>query len=384
MNRQLVMLIALSTLVYAVMMGSRVAVTIAAVKITDSNAVVGVLVSMYSMMPMFFGLWMGRLIDRFGILRPIAGAAAVSLVGTLLPFMYPSVWTLGLASAANGLSFIITAMSLTNAGAQIGKVEDRTRNLSLIYLGNSAGMAIGPLVAGFGIDHFSYRGTFAMLALLPALSLALLGAWRHLMPGGRGTGKPPSGHPLDFLRNPQLRTLIMAHLMISVCMEAFYFGVPLHGTRAGLSASMIGTIISAAFVANFVSRSFVAMLIRQVGEATLVSAVFVIAGVSVASFAHFTLPAALMVTAAGVGICHGMAIPIITSIAFTASPPGRQGEISGVRTMMLNGSIAIMQMALGSLSTLVGIAPVMWAMGALGIGAARLVRKGVSAKRGDA
>lgn len=382
MNRQLVMLIALSTLVYAVMMGSKVAVTIAAVKLTDSNAVVGVLVSMYSMMPMFFGLWMGRLIDRFGILRPMAGAAAVSLVGMLLPFIYPSVWTLGLASAANGLSFIITAMSLTNAGAQIGKVEDRTRNLSLIYLGNSAGMAVGPLVAGFGIDHFSYRGTFAMLALLPALNLATLLTWRHLMPGGRGSGKPPSGHPLDFLRNAPLRSLIMAHLMISVSMEAFYFGVPLHGTRAGLSASMIGTIISAAFVANFVSRSFVAVLIRQIGEAAVISAVFVIAGVSVAAFAHFTLPAALMVTAAGVGICHGMAIPIITSISFTASPPGRQGEISGVRTMMLNGSVALMQVAVGSLSALVGIAPVMWAMGALGIGAVRLVRKGVSAQGG--
>lgn len=286
---------------------------------------------------------------------------------------------MGLASAANGLSFIITAMALTNAGAQIGKVEDRTRNLSLIDPGNSAGMALGPLVAGFGIDHFTWRGTFAMLAVLPALSLVLLATSRHLIPGGRGTGKPPSGHPLDFLRNPALRALIMAHLMISVTMEASHFAAPLHGTRAGLSASMIGTIISAAFVANFVSRSFVAVLMRQVGEAALVSAVFVIAGVSVAAFAHFTLPAALMVTAAGVGICHGMAIPIITSIAFTASPPGREGEISWRAhhdAERLGGADADgggrPERAGGHCAGDVG-------HGRVGIGAVRLVRQGVSA-----
>jgi hypothetical protein len=51
--------------------------------------------------------------------------------------------------------------------------------------------------------------------------------------------------------------------------------------------------------------------------------------------------------------------------------------------MMLNGSIAVMQVALGGLSALVGIAPVMWAMGALGIGAVRLVKKGVSAPGGS-
>ncbi len=383
MTMRLFVLIGLSMLTFGVMMGSRVAVTIAAVKITDSNAAVGVLVALYSMMPMLFGLWMGRLIDRFGMLRPLIGAVTISLVGTLLPFIHPSVWTLGIASAANGASFIMAAMSLTNAGAQVGAVEHRTRNLSLIYLGNSAGMAVGPLVAGFGIDHFTYRGTFAMLAVLPALSLAMLGAWGRLIPGTRGTGKPPTGHPLDFLRNPPLRSLMFSHLMVSVCMEAFYFAVPLHGTRAGLSASMIGMIISAAFVSNFVSRSFIAVLIRRYGETALVSTVFMIAGVSVASFAHFTLPAALMVAAAGVGICHGMAVPIITSITFTASPPGRQGEVSGVRTMMLNGSVALMQVAVGALSSLVGIAPVMWGMGAMAFAAARLVRKGVTAPRGD-
>lgn len=381
MKMRLFVMIGLSALTFALMMGSRVAVTIAALKITDSNAVVGMLVAMYSIPPMLFGLWLGRLIDRFGIRRPIAGAVVVGVVGTLLPFIHPGVWTLALASAANGLSFIVTAMALTNAGAQMGAIEHRTRNLSLLYLGNSAGMAVGPLLAGFGIDHFGYRGTFGVLALLPTLSLAMLGIWWHLIPGGRGSGTPPSGHPLDFLRDPALRALIMAHVMISVAIEAFYFTVPLHGARVGLSASMIGMIISVAFVANFLSRGFVALMIRQVGEAALASAVFVIAGVSVAAFAHFTLPAALMVAAAGVGICHGMAIPIITSVAYTASPPGRQGEVSGVRTMMLNGSIALMQVVLGGLSALVGIAPVMWGMGALAFAAARLVRRGVSARR---
>jgi MFS family permease len=374
---QLAFMIFLSMLVFAAGVGSRVAVSLATLHLTDSNLVTSLVVGLYSVLPIFLGIAVGRMVDRFGAARPIIGAVIVSLLGMLLPFAWPSVWSLCIAAAAQGIAFMAAAMSLTNAGAQIGTIEHRTRNLSWIFLGNSAGMAVGPLIAGFGIDHIGHRGTFLLLTALPALSLVMLFAARRLIPGGRGSNKPPAGNLMACLAEPRLRSLIIPQVMIGACMEAFYFIVPLHGTAVGLSATTIGTIISCAFVANFAIRSFMPMLLRMYSEVNLVIAMFLIAAVSIAPVGFFSSAGPLMLLAAGVGMCHGITMPVLMSMAFTASPPGRQGEVAGARSMLNYMSIGGTQVAVGAFSSLLGVGPVMWTVAAITCGAAWLMKRSV-------
>jgi MFS family permease len=360
-------LIAVSAFVYALMQGSRVAVTLSTMHLTGSTAITGMLMGVNALMPILIGIAVGRLIDRFGILRPMYATTALSLTGTLLPFVWPGVWTLALASASQGAAFVTAAVALSNAGAMIGRVEDRTRNIGLIYLGNSAGMAVGPLIAGLGIDHVGHRGTFALLAVLPAASMAVLFAMRHVMPGRTGSGKAPAGHLLDVLREGNLRNMLILQVLVSICLESFYFMVPLHGTQIGLSASMIGTVLSCAFVSNFASRTFLPPLVRRFGEVLMVAAVLVILALSVAPIGHATAAWQLMIMAWGTGICHGMVVPIMTSITFSASPRGREGEVSGMRSMTIATGAGITQLAGGVLIGVTGIAPVMWAMGGIAL-----------------
>ena len=374
---QLAFMILLSMLVFAAGVGSRVAVSLTTLHLTDSNLITSMVVGLYSVLPIFLGIPAGRLLDRFGSARPIVGTVIVSLIGMLLPFAWPSVWALCIAAAAQGIAFMAGATALTNAGALIGTPEHRTRNLSWIFLGNSAGMAVGPLIAGFGIDHIGHRGTFLLLTALPTLSLILLfAAWR-LIPGGRGSGRPPAGSLMACLAEPRLRSLIIPHVLIGGCMEAFYFVVPLHGTAVGLSATTIGTIISCAFVANFAIRSFMPMLLRLYSEVNLVVAMFVIAAVSIAPVGFFSSATPLMLLAAGVGMCHGITMPILLSMAFTASPPGRQGEVAGARSVLNYASIGGTQVAVGAFSGLVGIGPVMWTVAAITLGAAWYMKRNV-------
>ena len=103
---KLAVMIVLALLSYSAMMGSRVAISLTALKLTDSTLITGMLVAMFSVLPIFLGLSVGRLLDRFGLMRPIFGAMAVSMVGMLAPFIYPSVWTLAFSSAANGIAFM--------------------------------------------------------------------------------------------------------------------------------------------------------------------------------------------------------------------------------------------------------------------------------------
>ena len=381
---RLAMMIVLSLLAYSAMMGSRVAVSLTALKLTDSTLVIGALVGMFSLLPIFLGLSAGRLVDRFGLRRPLFGAGFATLAGLLLPFIWFNVWALGMSSAAVGAAFMMSALALTNAGALIGSVEQRTRNISWIFLGNSAGMALGPMMAGFGIDHIGHRATFLMLAALPALSVAIMALAQHLLPGGQGSGKPPSGHLLENLRSPHLRAMIFANVLISACLEVFYLFVPLHATRAGVSASVIGVIMSCAFVANFTTRSLMPVLLRRMGEGALLALMFCVAATSIALFSWFSAPAMLMALAAGVGLCHGVAVPILSSLIFTASPAGRQGEVAGVRAVLMSGTVGLAQLGAGGLSGVIGIAPVMALVAAFTFGGAWFVRTRTKVREADA
>ena len=153
---------------------------------------------------------------------------------------------------------------------------------------------------------------------------------------------------------------MVAQVLAGVCLEAFYFIVPLHGHHIGISASTIGVIITCAFISNCTTRALMPMLLRRNDERRMVAVVFCIAGLSILPFALFSHPLMLMLLAAGVGICHGVALPILSSLLYTASPEGRQGEVGGARTVFVNSAISLTQFMAGSLSGIIGIAPVTW------------------------
>jgi hypothetical protein len=55
---------------------------------------------------------------------------------------------------------------------------------------------------------------------------------------------------------------------------------------------------------------------------------------------------------------------MVMAALYAASPPGRQGEVVGVRTTMLNTSTTFMPLAFGAIGTALGMAPILWVMAA--------------------
>jgi len=264
-NARLLVLIVLSVLCYSVMMGGRLAISLTALKLTGSTATAGILMGIYAAVPIVVGLHAGRLIDRIGLRKPLVWTAALTLVGILLPGLWQGVPALAAASLINGFAFTIAAMALGNAAASLGTPEQRTSNIGWVFLGNSAGFALGPLMAGFGIDHLGHRASFLLLAALPAASLIMLGACMKQVPPGAMPARQqrPKGGLLRALNAPAMRPLVIVQVLAGSCLETFYFIVPLHGAQSGLSASTIGVITSCAFVSNCTSRMLVPVWFRH-------------------------------------------------------------------------------------------------------------------------
>jgi MFS family permease len=99
-------------------------------------------------------------------------------------------------------------------------------------------------------------------------------------------------------------------------------------------------------------------------------------GAAMAVFPLISSAPLLMVVAFVIGLAIGGTQPMIMSVLYNAAPPGRGGEVVGVRTFLLNLTQAGMPLLFGAVGATLGMTPVFWAMAA-----ALLVGGGVVSRR---
>ncbi|MGA8050660.1 MAG: MFS transporter, partial [Burkholderiales bacterium] len=180
--------------------------------------------------------------------------------------------------------------------------------------------------------------------------------------GHRGRGAVSAGGTLELLREPRLRAAFLVSGVLAMGWDLFSFALPIYGTRIGLSASTIGLVMGSFAGATFAVRLVLPALVHRLREWTVISSALLVAGGSFALFPVATEVATLIPLSFVLGIGLGSAQPMIMALLYAASPPGRQGEVVGVRTAMLSTSSTTLPLVFGALGTALGMAPVFWAM----------------------
>ena len=356
---------ALTVLAHMAFTGSRVTAALHALHLQATPLAVGVLMSLYALLPMVFGVAAGRLIDRIGAARPMAWSSAALAAGLLLPFAWPSLPALFLAATAIGTAFMVYHIALNNVVGAIGAPADRPRNFAWLALGFSTGGFCGPLLAGFSIDGVGYRLAFLLLAAFPAMACALLIAKRRALPSRGGTqAQAAERNVMDLLRQPQLRAAFLASGLLAMGWDLYTFVVPIHGSRIGLSASTIGVIMGSFAAATFAVRVAMPVLVRHVKEWPVIGAALAISGAAYSLFPFVTSVPLLMALSFVLGIGLGCSQPMIMSLLYAASPTGREGEVIGLRSMLLNLSHTVLPLVFGAVGSALGMGPVFWSMSA--------------------
>ncbi|MGH8765537.1 MAG: MFS transporter [Burkholderiales bacterium] len=345
--------------------GSRITVSLAAIKQGASPLTIGLLMSLYALIPMLLAVQGGRLVDRVGALRPILGAGCVMIVGLLLPFASHDLPILFGSAAVVGTGFMLQHIALNHVIGSIGEPADRAVNFSWFALGYATSGFFGPLIAGFSIDYLGPRGAFFLLAIPPVIGTSLLAWKRSMMPLQAHDMKGAAAHHggiLGLLRNPRLLPVFLFSGLLATGWDMYTFVIPIYGTRIGLSPSTIGIVMSSFALATFVVRLFMPTVSRRLSEWTVVCAALGIAGSAYSLFPFFTQVSALIALSFFLGLGLGCAQPMIMAALYSASPPGRQGEVVGLRTTMINASQTFMPLAFGAVGTALGMAPILWTM----------------------
>lgn len=379
-------IVAYSILNHSAFSGSRVAVALAGLELQASPFAIGLILSFYSLLPMFLSVAGGRWIDRVGLRQPMLWGTGLLTFAIAVPFLAWDIGSLYLSSVTVGLGFMAFHICSQKAAGDLGGEARRKENFSLLAIGYSVSGFIGPTMAGLSIDYLGHQVAFALLAVLPLLAGLLM--WRYPIAEIRSAGAqlaghlpaepaPPSGKVTELFENRELRRLFLAIVLISSCWDVHQFLVPLYGAQHGLSASSIGLVLGTYAGATFVIRLALPWLSRHFSEWRLILAAMWTAFGVYALYPWFpTLPFMLtlsFVLGLGLGVCQ----PMILSALHRSAPPGRIGEAVGLRMTLVSATQTFLPTSFGALGSAFGLAPMFIGMSLMVGGGAIFARRGL-------
>ncbi len=364
------LIVATCALIHAGFAGAKVVLPLHALHLGLEPFTVGVMVALWALCPMLIALYVGKLVDRVGPRKPMLAGTAGVVVALLVPFCFPGIVALYVMALAVGTAFQFFFVPTQGITGALGGPEDRARNYSLLAIGFSIASFLGPLIAGFSIDYLGFRLAYLMLAAPAAAALVLL-AWKgRLLPKAAvRTGKEEKkGSSFDLLRDGKLRDAIIASGLISIAWDLYLFYFPIYGHSIGLSASVIGIVISAFAFAVFAIRVSLPTLTRHWGEFQILLFAIGFAGAVFLLFPLFRDPWLLAAASFLLGLGCGVGQPMSMSLIYSLSPAGRSSEGAGLRVMFNHFTHLVVPIAFGGIGTIFGFAPVFVSCSALLIG----------------
>jgi MFS family permease len=361
--------------------GSRVLLSLFAIKLGASAFEIGLLIAISSLMQLLLGVTAGQASDRFGFRLPMIYGSVGGTLALLTPYFFPSVTGLYVSRFLTGSTFIFFMVSLQNLAASIDGPEKRASNLTTYSLGQAISGLLGPVAVGFAIDHTGHENSYLLLGALAFIPLLALGVLGKSVPGAPKKKKnEEKGRLIDLMRIPRLRRALLSGAMVFAAADLLNFYMPLYGHSIGLSASMIGIIIGAHSAAAFVVRLVMPRLLKLATEAQLMNYCLLASGFIFFLFPLFEHAWLLAAISFLLGLALGCGNPLSMILIYESSPQGRTGEALGLR-MSFNKVIQIgVPLLFGTLGSILGLVAVFWSNGLLLLASARVGAKGLDKK----
>jgi len=367
---------------HSAMAGLRMAGPLLALHEGWSALAVGVLMALFAVAPVMLALRAGRMADRYGYHRPVKLAVGFTLAGVLVALA--GTWL----DRGTQFAALCVAATLAGAGTNIGLIAiqrtagqaamdsvQRMRVFSWLGMAPSMSNVIGPVVAGFAIDAAGFRVAFAVLLLLPIVSLvAARRVPRSPPPAAR---QPRTGTAWDLLSLPGLKRLMLVNLLLSACWDVHTFAVPVLGHERGFSASTIGLVLGSFTLAVTGVRLIIPVLAHRMREVVVLRVAMVGTGLVFAGYPFVSSSWLMGALAMCLGVTLGSVQPMIMSGLHHLTPTARHGEAIALRSIVINLSSSVLPLVFGLAGAAVGVAALFWSVGsatAMGSWPARRLR----------
>jgi MFS family permease len=338
----------------------RVVLSLYVLKLGAEPLAIGMLASTFYVVPMLMAWLVGRASDRFGSRWPLTLSAACGAIGMALPFFVQQLPALYVAAALLGMSFVCNNVPLQNAVGIISGPTERTRNFSNFSLVGAVTNFVGPVFAGFSIDHSGHAVASVLTAALPLASVAVLLTMGGVLPRGSVRARAKAEGTKAGFFQPGVAANLVTSSIVVVGLDLYQFYLPVYAHSINLSASATGIVLGAFAAASFVVRVFMQWLVDHMSESRLLAYSFCIAAASIVLIPFYQDTVMLSVISFVFGLGMGLGQPLTIMLMFTSAAEGRSGEALGVRVTANNFSRAVVPAVFGVVGSAFGLAPLFW------------------------
>jgi MFS family permease len=351
--------------------GGRLSGSLYILKSGQAEIIMGLFMALFSVVPVFTGLSVGRWIDRVGAAKVMRFGIVFVFLGIMLPVVWLSVTGLLLAAALIGFGFNIVGMSAQNSVGHIqpGALQSqRLANFGWYAIGHSISSTMGPFLAGVLIDFYGYKSAFAVLGCFTLMSLLLVYRYAHRLPQESKLHVQPAEKSNDFaapnvmdlLRLPSMRRVYWTNVVTASAWDLFLILMPIVGVRMGFSASVIGTVLSCFALGTFSARLAMPWLAKRFTEWQLLRSSLFVVALCFAIMPWANVALLFMGLGFMIGCSLGMSQPNVLSLLHASAPPGRGGEVVGLRSVITNAVSVVTPLAFGGLLAGVSVGTVLW------------------------
>jgi MFS family permease len=332
-------------------------ITYRAIENGASSFEIGVIASIYALLPLLVAVPMGRWVGRLGEI-PLLVAGSLSFIALGIAFAFlNNVIAIALATAVAGVAHLSNVAASQAMVASRSPVHLQDHNFGYFSFSTSLGHTVGPVIGGLiagssGVLPESSSSAFVFASIVAALSLLPFLFFKGLAEVKSKAERDAAGSikARDVMRRPGIKPAIWTSLAVASTNDVLVVILPLVGTEFGISPVTIGVILSLRSGSAMISRFFLGRSTARFGSARVMNySIFISAlllFVSVFATSAITLGASMAV----IGFLLGMGQPLTMSIVSKKTPIEERAMAISIRLFGNRFGQFIVPMGAGALA----------------------------------
>ncbi|MEH7084606.1 MFS transporter [Neobacillus drentensis] len=346
--------------------GSRPLIPLYARDLGVSHAEIGIIVALFSFLPLFLSIKAGKIIDRIGVRSPLILGILFGSLSMIVLAVFNNLAGIYISQIFSGLAQLIFVLSIQAYAGQFSKSKLREYFISVFSIAVAAGSFVGPLISGGLSDLLSNTYAFFILGFVILLAVPSSFLLRKLQvkklePADQGEKEENS---FKLLRIQDLRKAVLVSSLVLLAKDAYIAFFPLLAAEKGVSTLAIGVIISLNAAAGILIRSILSWVVRRLKRNVIITISIVVAGIIYILNPFVDSVIGLSILAFVLGFCSGIGQPLSIFSTISSLPQGRVAEGLGLRLMFNKLTQIIAPLSLGAVSSIAGMSGVFYVCGA--------------------
>jgi MFS family permease len=315
---------------------ARLLLPMVALALSTSALVIGLLSSLFTLVPMVLNVRFGRWVDSIGSRTPFIVSHMLIVAGGAAFAAVPTIGALAVSAVLIGAGCVFGHLATTRGVSEADLPDRRMRNLGYMVLLYSVAQFLAPMAMGLIFDGYGGRVAMASFGLVGVVALLVIASGWHAFRDVRDRSRADAPRLADLLRHGDLARRVVVSGMFSSVQTIFPFVISIHAFAIGLTTVQAGLIVGAFALGTIASRAGVGWLVRRADPRQLLSAALIAGAAGYAALSAVTDLQPLMLLAFALGLPIGLGVPVSLGLIYETAPEHRANEAVGLTMTVTN------------------------------------------------